>query len=126
MTLCDDNAYKCVYIGGLGAMSKKNRAYLKQGRIDYHKWFDHDELIKQIHNADICIVGHFNPEVDKADRTIPGKAFIYEKACKTMILGDTAANHEVFSADERHVFVPRGDAKALVDAVKSITGQQHE
>ena len=43
-----------------------------------------------------------------------------------MILGDTTANHEVFRADERHIFVPRGDAKALVDAVKSITGHQHE
>ena len=64
-----------------------------------------------------CLAGHFEPEIDKADRTIPGKAIIYEALGKTMILGDTKANRELFKADDKHIFVPRGNFQRIVEAV---------
>ena len=70
-----------------------------------------------ISKSSVCLAGHFNPGIDKANRTIPGKAFIYEALGKPMVLGDTVANHEVFKEDSRHKFVPRGDVQSIVQAV---------
>lgn len=67
--------------------------------------------------SDLCLAGHFNADIDKAKRTIPGKAFIYEVMGKTMILGESPANREYFTEDQRHLFVPMSDADAIVSAV---------
>ena len=34
-----------------------------------------------------------------------------------MILSDNAANHELFSPDENHFFVPMGDSFALANLI---------
>ena len=63
------------------------------------------------------MAGHFNKEVEKASRTIPGKAFIYQAMGKEMILGNNPANRELFARDEKVIFVEMGDEKALAKAI---------
>ena len=60
--------------------------------------------------------------IEKAARTIPGKAYIYRAMNKPMILGDTPANHELFSADQNTIFVPAGDARFLTNAILHFFG----
>ena len=125
--LTEEYGYKCTYIGGLKGMSRnmrktllscENRAVKRgKGCMVYHKWLGQNELYRQISEADVCLAGHFEPDIDKADRTIPGKAMIYEAFGKSIILGDTKANRELFKSDDKHIFVPRGDFQKIVDAV---------
>ncbi len=115
--LSEDYGYKCIYIGGLKGMDAEQKNFIESGKIEYHDWLSFEELNKKIAKSQVCLAGHFKPDIDKADRTIPGKAMIYEAFHKKMILGDTKANHEVFVEDENHIFVKRGDYKAIVDAV---------
>lgn len=109
---------KCIYIGGIKYMSKEQQSLITGGQVEYHEWLSEPELIRQIERADICLAGHFKAEIDKADRTIPGKAFIYEALGKKMILGDTSANHEIFKPDDRHIFARRGSGEALSECIR--------
>lgn len=113
-----EKALKLIYIGGTDHMTKSQRDFIQGEGVEYHKWLLEDELLSKIGEADICLAGHFNIAIDKADRTIPGKAFIYEALHKKMILGDTRANHELFSQDEKHIFVDRGNAEALARCIR--------
>ncbi len=106
------------YIGSLKhvPLRVKNTAFARKD-ITIISWLSQEELYKEITSADLCLAGHFNPYIDKADRTIPGKAFIYEAFGKEMILADTVANHEVFAEDEKHIFVRRGSAAELAGCI---------
>ena len=138
-TLSREHGYNCTYIGGLKGLERDNKKHLEknadmsrelindieqllqnvpqQGILKHYKWVPQKDLYSMISKSSVCLAGHFNPEIDKANRTIPGKAFIYEALGKPMVLGDTVANHEVFKEDSRHRFVPRGDAESIVRAV---------
>lgn len=85
-------------------------------------WIIQNELARHIAFADLCIAGHFSDTIAKASRTIPGKAYIYRAMKKPMILGDTPANHELFTADENTIFVPVGSASAITDAILRFFG----
>ncbi len=102
-------------IGPLGDRKKP------QGeRIRYIDWLSQKELAEKIAEADLCLAGHFSADIQKAARTIPGKAYIYRAMKKNMILGENAANHELFSSDDKDVmFVKMGDADALAAAILS-------
>ncbi|WP_026654808.1 glycosyltransferase [Butyrivibrio sp. AE3003] len=126
--LAEEYGCNCIYIGGLNNMSRnlkrkllscKDRAVrCGKGCITFYEWLDQKKLYKKIESASVCLAGHFDPGIDKADRTIPGKAMIYEALGKTMILGDTKANKEIFEADDKHIFVPRGNSERIVEAVR--------
>ncbi|MBP3197881.1 MAG: glycosyltransferase [Butyrivibrio sp.] len=107
------------FIGSLKGIPKDG---VKKARmnpdIELIDWLTQKELADRIAGADLCIAGHFNTYIGKADRTIPGKAFIYDAMKKPMILGDTKANREVFKEDSRHIFVKRGNAEALAECIK--------
>ena len=64
------------------------------------------------------LAGHFHPTIQKAQRTIPGKAYIYQAMEKPMILGDNPATREL---DGRWtvpvLYVPMGDSRALADCI---------
>lgn len=99
-----------------------NRKLMKKApvssNITYYKWLEEDELYRHILDADLCLAGHFSSTIDKAKRTIPGKAFIYQSLNRPMILGDTPANHELFSPDSPGIYyVPLGNPKALSDEI---------
>ena len=81
-------------------------------------WLSQEELAEHIARADLCLAGHFSAEIDKAKRTIPGKAYIYRAMEKPMILGDTPANHELFEEDERTAFVETGNPEKLAEKIR--------
>lgn len=85
-------------------------------------WLMQKDLARHIAFADLCIAGHFSASIAKASRTIPGKAYIYRAMNKPMILGDTPANHELFSPGPNTVFVPVGSAAAITDAILRFFG----
>lgn len=87
--------------------------------ITYYDWLSQEELARTIDYADLCLAGHFNPNIEKAKRTIPGKAYIYQAMQKPMILGNNPANHELFEANEMIQFVEMGNTKALADIILS-------
>ena len=86
--------------------------------ITYINWLSQEELARHISYADLCLAGHFNASIEKAKRTIPGKAYIYRAMNKPMILGDNPANHELFEVSDKNItFVEMGSAKALAEAI---------
>ncbi len=108
--------YTCIFVGPRKNLSVPhfcNEIY----QID---WLKQEDLAALIEISDICLAGHFNADIGKAKRTIPGKAFIYEAMGKTMVLGDSPANREYFTEDSRHIFVPMSDADAIVDSIRKI------
>lgn len=105
--------YTCVFVGP----TKNLRGSFFCKDIYHINWLKQEDLAALIEVSDLCLAGHFNADIDKAKRTIPGKAFIYEVMGKTMILGDSPANREHFTEDQRHLFVPMSDADAIVSAV---------
>lgn len=102
----------------------KRRDSFEQGRypnVVFYKWLPQEKLAEQIANADLCIAGHFSKGIEKAKRTIPGKAYIYEAMKKPMILGDNEANRELFQEDSMHFYVEMGNASALAKKIVEIT-----
>lgn len=96
----------------------------KQSNVVVHKWLKQTELAQLIADSDLCLAGHFARDIDKADRTIPGKAYIYEMMNKPMILGDTRANRELFHEDNHHIFVSLGDSEELAEAIVVAAAQR--
>lgn len=87
----------------------------------YIDWLSQPELAERIAEADLCLAGHFDGRIMKAKRTIPGKAYIYRAMHKPMILGDNAANKELFrESDDGIYFVPMGDPEALADKIREL------
>ena len=109
----DEKGYAFEIIGPVPEELKPVQANLK-----CIPWLSQEELAEHIARADLCLAGHFSAEIDKAKRTIPGKAYIYRAMEKPMILGDTPANHELFAEDERTAFVETGSAEALAEKIK--------
>lgn len=94
---------------------------------EYHDWLSQEELAEYISYSDLCLAGHFNKDINKAKRTIPGKAYIYAAMEKPMILGDNAATHELYSEDMPGIyFVEMGNAQALADAIVRIANKEGE
>ena len=86
--------------------------------IKYIQWLSQEELACHIDYADLCLSGHFNSSINKAKRTIPGKAYIYDAMNKKIIFGDNDAVKELFSDDEeKYFFVEMGNADALADKI---------
>lgn len=96
----------------------KERAEDNPGNVEFIPWLEEEELAEYIAAADLCLAGHFNAGIEKAKRTIPGKAYIYEAMGKSMILGDNSANRELFVEDQRHFFVEMGSAGRLADKIE--------
>jgi len=89
--------------------------------IRYINWLPQEKLAEEIASADLCLAGHFHGTIQKAWRTIPGKAYIYEAMEKPMILGDNPATRELENKFTVPVYyVPMGDAKALADCISNI------
>lgn len=110
---------KDIFFEIIGPVPKKYNKP-EQANVCYYEWLSQNELSEHIAYADLCLAGHFSADIDKAWRTIPGKAYIYEMMGKKMILGDGAANHELFESDEKHSFVERGSSMALANEVRRI------
>lgn len=99
---------------------KDEMKHYQGDNISYIAWLSQTELAEKIAEADLCLAGHFNGRIDKAKRTIPGKAYIYEAMGKKMILGDNPANHELFTDDDMHYYVEMGNAAGLAERIVNI------
>ena len=110
----DDLSYTFEVIGPL-----KTGDIPDQENLTCIPWLSQQELAEHIAGADLCLAGHFSAGIDKARRTIPGKAYIYRAVEKPMILGDTPANHELYSEDNRTFFSPPGDPEALAAVIRT-------
>lgn len=85
--------------------------------VTYYEWLPQEELAEKVAMSDLCLAGHFCNSIEKANRTIPGKAYIYAAMEKPMILGDTVANHELYQKNEKIDFVSRGNSKELAQKI---------
>lgn len=121
--LATDGNELCIFIGRLGkeakGMPNRERVNITStcSPILHRDWLSQDELAQLIDISDICLAGHFSADIDKARRTIPGKAYIYEAMGKTMILGDNPANREYFLPSDKHIFVEMGSASAIINSI---------
>ena len=115
--LKDDPNFCFYFIGPIGQDIQK-----PQGKnIHYRHWLSQDELAQYIDFSDLCLAGHFNAKIQKAKRTIPGKAYLYHAVGKPMILGENLANHELFSEQEKGIyFVEMGSGEKLAEKIKKI------
>lgn len=109
-----------LYFYIIGPVDSRKHAFHKPQaeNIKYIPWLEQEKLAKYIAMSDLCLAGHFNADIEKAGRTIPGKAYIYHAMKKSMILGENSANHELFN-DELSIYVPMGDSEALADVILS-------
>ena len=119
-TLKDYSDYFFYFIGPL-ADSLKNKVK-DMPNLYLYDWLGQEELARYIAFSDLRIAGHFNAEIEKASRTIPGKAYIYHAMKKPMILGDTPANHERFTADRNIILIPTGDSLSITNAILRFFG----
>ena len=93
--------------------------------IEYIPWLSQKELASKIGMADLCLAGHFSDSIDKAKRTIPGKAYIYHAMGKPMILGDNSANRELFDESMDGVyFVKMGRPDLLAERIMKCASEQ--
>lgn len=100
----------------IGPIPKKYNKPI-QSNVEYIDWLSQEELAQYIANADLCLAGHFNSEIDKASRTIPGKAYIYSAMEIQQILGDNIANRELYSEDDNVIFAEMGNVRNLVKGI---------
>ncbi len=108
-----------IYMQIIGPIPKNYEKPI-QDNVEYIDWLPQEELAEYIANADLCLAGHFHAKIDKAKRTIPGKAYIYSNMNKAIILGDNHATRELYVENENTKFVKMGDAKALSDTIKDV------
>ncbi|HBY95634.1 MAG TPA: hypothetical protein DEP84_17050, partial [Chloroflexi bacterium] len=88
-------------------------------------WIEYRTLPDHIARADLCLGGHFGPS-EKARRHIPVKAFQYFAMRRPVILGDNAANRELFAGGHDCVMVPHADPAALAAAIDRFRGDAAE
>ena len=106
-----------IMIGPLKAAGEMNIP--KQNNVTYIEWLPQEQLADYIAAADLCLAGHFNDKIEKAKRTIPGKAYIYRALNKPMILGDNEANRELFDESQEGIaFCRMGSAESLCHAIR--------
>lgn len=88
-----------------------------QKNVEYINWLNQNELAEYIANADLCLAGHFAKDIEKAKRTIPGKAYIYQAMRKPMILGDNLANRELFMESDQFIYIEMGNSVILKEKI---------
>jgi glycosyltransferase involved in cell wall biosynthesis len=97
------------------------KRYRELKNVNFIPWLSQEDLAEEIARADLCLAGHFNNTIDKASRTIPGKAYIYNSMEKPMILGDNPANRELFIEDNiNNYFVEMGNPDKLKEKILDI------
>lgn len=112
----------CFYIiGPIGNSMEKPQ----EANIHYIEWLPQKELSDYIACSDLCLAGHFNQNINKAKRTIPGKAYIYEAMKKPMILGDNPATRERYCPEMEDIFfVEMGNAGKLSEMIAELSERE--
>ena len=108
-----------LYFYMIGPM-KEGIAKVSGENVEYINWLPQDKLAEYISYADLCLAGHFNKDINKAKRTIPGKAYIYQAMGKPMILGDNPATRELYEEGSKIHFVEMGNGQALAEKITEL------
>ena len=112
--------HKDIFFYIIGPIQKKYNK-IEGDNVEYIDWLSQEELAKYINFSDLCLAGHFNKNINKAKRTIPGKAYIYDAMNKKMILGENPANHELFTENKgKYYFVEMGSSEKLAEKILEI------
>lgn len=107
-----------IYFYFIGPVGRRYRKPIQEN-IEYINWLSQEDLAEYIARVDLCLAGHFSSKIDKAKRTIPGKAYIYEAMEKRMVLGDCPANRERYPEHGKLTeYVPMGDAGKLEECIR--------
>lgn len=107
-----------IFVGPIDEKQKK--VLFGQKNLSYFSWLSQDKLAGLIAQSDLCLAGHFCDSIEKAKRTIPGKAYIFEAMNKKIILGDNEANRERYPFEyNKVIFVKMGSAIAIVNAINN-------
>jgi glycosyltransferase involved in cell wall biosynthesis len=107
-----------LYFVIIGPVSNSLKEQASSDNIEFIDWLRQEDLAEYIAMADLCLAGHFNSHIDKAKRTIAGKTYIYRAMEKPVILGENAANRELYEEDNQTIFYTRmGDSGALKDTI---------
>ena len=108
-----------VFFEIIGPINNKHMSkYRHLKNVKFVPWLSQESLSEKIAAADLCLAGHFNNMIEKASRTIPGKAYIYDSMKKPMILGDNSANRELFEEDNvNYYYVEMGNYKKLEEKI---------
>ncbi|MHC4923594.1 MAG: glycosyltransferase [Planctomycetota bacterium] len=80
-----------------------------------------EELDQRMAETDVCL-GIFGT-TDKAARVVPCKVYDALAAARPLVTADTPAAREILVDGESAVLVPRGDARALADALLRLKEQ---
>lgn len=105
-----------IFVGPISDQQKE--ILFRQQQLSYYSWLPQDQLAELIAQSDLCVAGHFNDQIDKAKRTIPGKAYIFEAMNKKIILGDNQANRERYPVEYDNIlYVKMGNASALTQTI---------
>ena len=90
-------------------------AELRPTNLTWTRWVPYEQLINQIHAADVCL-GIFGA-TDKAARVIPNKVFQILAAGTALITRDSAAAREILVPNKFLRLIPPGNAQALASSV---------
>lgn len=111
---------KDIHFYMIGPIHKKYKK-VDSDNVTYIDWLPQEKLAEYIAFSDLCIAGHFNKESGKANRTIPGKAYIYMAMNKPMILGDNVATRELIDEYDSNVyFSEMGSGEKLAKKILQI------
>lgn len=116
--LKDDSRIKFTIIGPIGGKIKINKSDYPHTR--FISWLSQQELAREISQSDVCLAGHFNGSIGKANRTIAGKTYIYKAMEKPVVLGDSEANRELFQEDTMNYYIEMGNSEMLKNLLLSI------
>lgn len=103
----------------IGPVKNKNKELVDKlniKNIEFIKWVNYNKLPSYIKKADICLGGHFGT-TQKAGRVIAGKTFQFASMKKPVILGENAANKEIFSNNMDCVMIKMGCEKTLTEQI---------
>jgi glycosyltransferase involved in cell wall biosynthesis len=107
-----------LYFVIIGPVGKELKDRSASYNIEFIDWLKQEDLAEYIAMSDLCLAGHFNSRIDKARRTIAGKTYIYQAMGKPVILGENAANRELYEEDNKTVFYTQmGDPSDLKDTI---------
>lgn len=119
----EDQTIQFVIVGPL----KKGAHKPIQDNIVYHHWLDQKSLAAEINKSHLTLAGHFNGQINKAKRTIPGKAYIYQACNKPMILGDNMATRELYhDGDSGIYFCEMSNPEALASLIEEIKARHEQ
>lgn len=113
-----DHDVRFLIVGDGPLRSKILRLAERRGlsNVDFLGWVSLTQLPTLIAQASLCLGGHFSDSA-KARRVIATKTYQFLAMAKPTIVGDNAANRELFTHGKEVYICPPADGEALAQAI---------